>query len=251
MEVKKEAVLVEETPETVKTEKTKKTKIKKEKGKKKTIRNIIIILLVIAVLVAAFFIFVKKKQEAATVVISASPVTRGNITVNISGSGMIEALESYDVVAMVQGDVLTAPFEEGQIVNEDDILYTFDSEDAQQSLRTQQNNYDSQRISYETEQKKWERFTVEAPVSGYVRDIPSDLRVGDELPNGTRIATINSAKTNRAKKIDIPKEQLEELIEQGKTQEEIARAFGCSVDTIQRREKEYCLGKYKKNKVNF
>ena len=65
------------------------------------------------------------------------------------------------------------------------------------------------------------------------------------------IATINSAKTNRAKKIDIPKEQLEELILQGKTQEEIARAFGCSVDTIQRREKEYCLGKYKKNKVNF
>ena len=65
------------------------------------------------------------------------------------------------------------------------------------------------------------------------------------------IATINSAKTNRAKKIDIPKEQLEELIEQGKTQEEIARAFGCSVDTIQRREKEYGLGKYKKNKVDF
>jgi DNA invertase Pin-like site-specific DNA recombinase len=65
------------------------------------------------------------------------------------------------------------------------------------------------------------------------------------------IATINSAKANRAKKIDIPKEQLEEMIEQGKTQEEIARAFGCSVDTIQRREKEYCLGKYKKNKVNF
>ena len=46
-------------------------------------------------------------------------------------------------------------------------------------------------------------------------------------------------------------QKLSELIEQGKTQEEIARAFGCSVDTIQRREKEYGLGKYKKNKVNF
>jgi hypothetical protein len=33
------------------------------------------------------------------------------------------------------------------------------------------------------------------------------------------IATINSAKTNRAKKINIPKEELQELIEQGKTQE--------------------------------
>jgi hypothetical protein len=60
------------------------------------------------------------------------------------------------------------------------------------------------------------------------------------------IATINSAKTNRAKKIDIPKEELGEMIRQGKTQEEMAKAFSCSVDTIQRRMKEYCLGKYSK-----
>ena len=60
------------------------------------------------------------------------------------------------------------------------------------------------------------------------------------------IATINSAKTNRAKKINIPKEELQELIEQGNTQEEMAKAFGCSVDTIQRRMKEYGLTVYRK-----
>ena len=60
------------------------------------------------------------------------------------------------------------------------------------------------------------------------------------------IATINSAKTNRAKKINIPKEELQELIEQGKTQEEMAKAFSCSVDTIQRRMKEYGLTVYRK-----
>lgn len=60
------------------------------------------------------------------------------------------------------------------------------------------------------------------------------------------IATINSAKTNRAKKINIPKEELQELIEQGKTQEEMAKSFSCSVDTIQRRMKEYGLTVYRK-----
>ena len=60
------------------------------------------------------------------------------------------------------------------------------------------------------------------------------------------IATINSAKTNRAKKINIPKEDLEEMIGQGNTQEEMAKAFGCSVDTIQRRMKEYGLTIYKR-----
>lgn len=60
------------------------------------------------------------------------------------------------------------------------------------------------------------------------------------------IATINSAKSNRAKKINIPKEDLEEMINQGLTQEEISKAFSCSVDTIQRRMKEYGLSVYKK-----
>lgn len=60
------------------------------------------------------------------------------------------------------------------------------------------------------------------------------------------IATINSAKTNRAKKIIIPKEDLEEMMEQGKTQEEMAKYFCCSVDTIQRRMKEYGLSMYRK-----
>lgn len=60
------------------------------------------------------------------------------------------------------------------------------------------------------------------------------------------VATINSAKTNRAKKINIPKEDLEEMIREGQTQEEMARAFSCSVDTIQRRMKEYGLALYRK-----
>lgn len=60
------------------------------------------------------------------------------------------------------------------------------------------------------------------------------------------IATINSAKTNRAKKIIIPKEDLEEMMKQGKTQEEMAKYFCCSVDTIQRRMKEYGLSMYRK-----
>ena len=60
------------------------------------------------------------------------------------------------------------------------------------------------------------------------------------------IATINSAKSNRAKKINIPKEDLEEMISQGMTQEEISKVYSCSVDTIQRRMKEYGLTIYRK-----
>lgn len=55
------------------------------------------------------------------------------------------------------------------------------------------------------------------------------------------IASIDSAKSNYRKKINIPKEDLENYLRQGMTQAKIAEIFNCSVDTIQRRIKEYGL----------
>ena len=104
--------------------------------------------MVVVAVILGVFRFCKKDDDAASAaVISARAVTRGDVTDYLSGSGMIEAMDSYDIVAMVQGDILSAPFEEGQIVNEDDVLFVFDSEDAQQSLQSQQNSYNSQEIS--------------------------------------------------------------------------------------------------------
>lgn len=65
------------------------------------------------------------------------------------------------------------------------------------------------------------------------------------------IATINSAKRNKAKKYNIPKEELEEMIEEGKTQAEMAEYYFCSVDTIQRRMNDYGLSIYNKHKLGF
>ena len=49
-------------------------------------------------------------------------VDRGDIEVTISGSGTVEAAASYDVVALVQGEVLTDTFEEGDLVEKDQLL---------------------------------------------------------------------------------------------------------------------------------
>ena len=65
------------------------------------------------------------------------------------------------------------------------------------------------------------------------------------------VATINSAKRNKAEKYNIPKEELEEMIEEGKTQAEMAEYYSCSVDTIQRRMKKYGLSIYDKHKLGF
>ena len=46
------------------------------------------------------------------------------------------------------------------------------------------------------------------------------------------VATISSAKDRYTKRIDIPKEELERMIQSGRTQQEIADYYNCSVDTV-------------------
>lgn len=57
------------------------------------------------------------------------------------------------------------------------------------------------------------------------------------------IATISSAKSKYSKKFNIPEDELSTMLQIGKTQEQIAAHYGCSVDTIQRRMKEYGINR--------
>ena len=63
------------------------------------------------------------------------------------------------------------------------------------------------------------------------------------------VATISSAKDRYTKRIDISREELERLLTEGRTQQEIANYYGCSVDTVQRRIKSYGIV-YRKNAKN-
>lgn len=53
------------------------------------------------------------------------------------------------------------------------------------------------------------------------------------------MASIDSAKSNYRKKIDVPEDELLKYLREGLTREKIAEKFNCSVDTIRRRVKEY------------
>ena len=59
------------------------------------------------------------------------------------------------------------------------------------------------------------------------------------------VATISTAKDRYTKRIDIKKEDLEEFVLEGRTQQEIASYYNCSVDTIQRRMKQYGIARRK------
>ena len=59
------------------------------------------------------------------------------------------------------------------------------------------------------------------------------------------IATISTAKDRYTKRIDVPQEELEQFVREGRTQQEIASYYNCSTDTIQRRMKQYGIARRK------
>ena len=111
-----------------------------------------------------------------------------DVTNTLSGTGILNPANTYNVKSLVAGKVLTSTAEEGDIVEEGDVLYTVDSSDAttkaeQASIALQQ----AQR-SYD---KTVDRQYVRAEVAGIV----STLKVakGDEVTSGQEVAVIRDS----------------------------------------------------------
>ena len=111
--------------------------------------------------------------------------TRRSITNIYSEDGTVEAAESYQVKSLVRGDVLTADFEEGDMVQEGDVLYTIDSADAVNSVERAQ-------LSLSQAQRDYEDVVdaqyVRTGIGGTVVSIAA--APGDVVTAGQEIATI-------------------------------------------------------------
>lgn len=54
------------------------------------------------------------------------PVQRQDLTVSVDGSGTMTPIESYQVGALVSGEILEAPFQDGDRVEKGQLLYRID-----------------------------------------------------------------------------------------------------------------------------
>lgn len=114
-------------------------------------------------------------------------------------------------------------------------------------------SYTQSFVLYESVYSQFERLLKANKVDGANRYINAVMQYGlygvmpeedDEVwlyGLDNVIASIDSAKTKYRKKINIPEDELMECLRMGMTQKEIAEKYNCSVDTIQRRIKEYNL----------
>ena len=112
-------------------------------GKKPKIGRKKLIIMVLVAAVAVIFgvkLIGGKNERVKEEVYNTSFVTRGEVTKTISGSGTVEPYERYEVLALVNGEILSAPYDVGDVVEEGAVLYKFDTTDVSLNLQRQENS---------------------------------------------------------------------------------------------------------------
>ncbi len=158
------------------------------KGYSKKKKILIIVCAVSVLAVIAFGVSSGKTKNTMGAVGVESKAERRDVTSTITGSSVVNPKDQYSITALVSGDIISANFEQGDIVKEGDILYQIDSSDAQNSIENADISYQRSQMDYNKAQKNYNDLTIKAPFSGTVRNIY--VKTGDSVSAGTKIADI-------------------------------------------------------------
>ena len=157
----------------------------KTKGKKLKKYIIIAIVLLVMLALAAKFLLGGVGKSAGSVEYREEAVASRTIFSSLTGSGTLQPANSYTVTTLVEGEILLADFEEGDIIEKDALLYQIDSSDASNNIERAQISLNQAQRSY---QNTLDRLYVKAAISGQLYSL--NVEVGDEVTQGQIIGTI-------------------------------------------------------------
>lgn len=160
-------------------------------SKKKKIIAIVVIIVVIAAAVKSCGLGEKTAENTSTYTFDTA--VRTSIIESLSGTGTLEPADKYTVTTLLKGDILTDSFEEGDIVEADQVLYQIDSSDMQTTIERAEISAKSAQRSYETAVKDLDNLNVKTKVGGVVTDVL--VEVGDQVSAGQEIAKVRDSAT--------------------------------------------------------
>ena len=164
--------------------------------KKKTIIILCIVLVIAAAAGGTWYVMGKMKTSGDTTLTPVT-VTRGDISVVVSGSGTVEPIEQYNLVSLVSGEILSDNVTVGQTVKADDVLYTIDTSDAENNIKQSEIALQKQQLSYNQEVESYQNLTVTVPTAGVVTSLY--VENGDDVSSGAKIADVVDSQTLKLK----------------------------------------------------
>lgn len=186
-----EATQVETQERQPETKEKKKLSLKLPKKGKKWKR--IVALLAVAALAAWWFVLRpmgSSGENVGTGLYRTESAQVRDLTVSVNGSGTVTPIESYNVRALVTGEILEAPFEVGDRIEKGDLLYRLDAGEAETALQQAQLALRQAQLSYD---ELSSGMTPSAGTAGVVQSV--QVQKGQVISAGTPIAEIADTST--------------------------------------------------------
>ena len=171
---------------------------KRKKRKGKSGRIVIVFIVVLAALLGGFFLYKKKtssQKSQGDQSVSTATVKRTDISSELTASSALSPKNTYEVTSLVEGAVIEANFEEGDVVEKGQILYRIDASSmdsdlssAQTSLQRAKESAQTAQSDYTEETARLAGNTYRSTASGYIRTLY--IKEGDKVNSGTKIADL-------------------------------------------------------------
>ena len=151
-------------------------------------KRIIAIILVAVIALLIILISLLSGSDKASAELVTAQVTRGNIVSSIEGTGVIEAINQYEITSLAKGDIIADYFEEGDYVEKDQLLYEMDASSVTSSIERAQSNYEKAQMNYENAVEDVENLNIKSDISGVITSI--NIKKGDQVGGNTVVAQI-------------------------------------------------------------
>ena len=171
---------------------------KRKKRKGKSGRIVIVLIVVLAVLLGGFFLYKKKttsQKRQGDQSVSTATVKRTDISSELTASSALSPKDTYEVTSLVEGEVIEANFEEGDVVEKGQVLYRIDASSMDSDLSSAETSLQRAKESAQTAQSDYAEETARiagntyrSTASGYIKTLY--IKEGDKVNNGTKIADL-------------------------------------------------------------
>lgn len=171
---------------------------KRKRRKGKSGKIMILLCVVLAALLGGFFLYKKngKSQKAqGDQVVTTTTVKRMDISSELTASSSLSPKDTYEVTSLVEGEVVEANFEEGDVVEKGQVLYRIDASSmdsdlssAQTSLQRAKESVQTAQTDYAEETARISGNTYRSAGAGYIKTLY--IHEGDKVNNGTKIADL-------------------------------------------------------------
>lgn len=165
---------------------------KAPKKKRKWIKQVIILAVVVAFLVFLLSRCMGAGQQLLSSAYLPYTASVQDMTVSVSGTGTIEPIQSYKVTTLVSGEILEAPFEEGQTVHKGDVLFRIDARDVENNIAQLELNVQSAQLALDDLLKSQSDNQKDRSITAKDAGVITELHVeqGDSVTVGTVIADV-------------------------------------------------------------